>query len=398
MSYLDFKDPRPIKEMGEYDVLVVGGGVAGVSAALSASRLGASVILLEKSLILGGLATAGNISWYEPLCDGNGLKMVGGIGEELIKAAVKYGPEDLPSIWKEERDKTEYDPRYACFFSPTIFSLVLNNLLEKENVHVLMDISASYPIMDGNNCNAVVAEAREGKIVIFAKTVIDATGDASICHSAGIPTVGGKNRFTYMAHILSLNKMKKINNKNEMIRAREWKWFGYTLDQGENRERDLEGITTEDVTEYNRKGQSILFDALKNEEKGSLDIISLPSLAQFRTIRHIVGEYDFTGEENRYDDSIGCTGDFRKRGPRFQIPYRILYSSRFPNILAAGRIVSASSDGWEITRVIPVAALTGEASGAAAYMAVKNRCSVGEINIKELQEILKNKGVIIDWI
>ncbi|MBR4873900.1 MAG: FAD-dependent oxidoreductase, partial [Clostridia bacterium] len=82
-----------------YDVVVVGGGVAGIAAAVAAARKGASVLLLEKSVNLGGLATIGLISWYEPLCDGEGNQMIASIGEELIKLTAKYGFDSIPEQW-----------------------------------------------------------------------------------------------------------------------------------------------------------------------------------------------------------------------------------------------------------------------------------------------------------
>lgn len=82
-----------------YDIIVVGGGIAGVAAAVSASREGAKVLLIEKSINLGGLATSGLISAYEPLCDGNGRQMVFGIAEELIRLSVKYCFDNFPEEW-----------------------------------------------------------------------------------------------------------------------------------------------------------------------------------------------------------------------------------------------------------------------------------------------------------
>ena len=86
-----FEDNRPIIEKQSYDVVVVGGGIGGIAAAVAAARNGAKTLLMEKQINLGGLATVGLISWYEPLCDGRGKQMVFGIGEELIKISNNSG-------------------------------------------------------------------------------------------------------------------------------------------------------------------------------------------------------------------------------------------------------------------------------------------------------------------
>ena len=101
-----------------HDVVVVGGGIGGVCAAVAAARQGASVLLIEKSINLGGLATRGLISWYEPLCDGEGHKMVGGLCEELIRLAVSVGFSNLPVQWGgDARDAREKRTRYASNYS-----------------------------------------------------------------------------------------------------------------------------------------------------------------------------------------------------------------------------------------------------------------------------------------
>jgi flavin-dependent dehydrogenase len=99
-----------------YDVVVVGGGIAGVAAAVSASREGAKVLLIEKSFNLGGLATGGLISWYEPLCDGEGNQVIYGIAEELIKLSGKYGFNNLPRKWGGDGRNKPLNERYSTFF------------------------------------------------------------------------------------------------------------------------------------------------------------------------------------------------------------------------------------------------------------------------------------------
>ena len=83
-----------------YDVVVAGAGIAGVSASLAAARQGRSVALIEKQTLIGGLATSGLIYVYLPLCDGNGRQVTFGIAEELLRYSLKYGPFDLSERWR----------------------------------------------------------------------------------------------------------------------------------------------------------------------------------------------------------------------------------------------------------------------------------------------------------
>jgi len=85
--------------MKEYDVIVCGGGIAGISAALASSRMGQKVCLIERSALLGGLSTSGLIHWYEPLCDGLGHQLINSNAEELLRYAIKYGYHTLEDSW-----------------------------------------------------------------------------------------------------------------------------------------------------------------------------------------------------------------------------------------------------------------------------------------------------------
>ena len=91
----EFTFERTAKRGPRFDVIVVGGGIAWICAAVSAARSGVSVLLIEKSINLGGLATSGLISWYEPLCDGKGKQMIYGMAEELIRLCAKYSFDNL---------------------------------------------------------------------------------------------------------------------------------------------------------------------------------------------------------------------------------------------------------------------------------------------------------------
>jgi hypothetical protein len=128
------------------------------------------------------------------------------------------------------------------------------------------------------------------------------------------------------------------------------------------------------------------------------EILTLPTMPHFRVIRRIKGAYTFTGEELgvRFEDSIGSTGDFRSHRKHYHVPYRCLYNAEYPNLLAAGRIVSAVGDGMEVLRVIPSCALTGQAAGIAASLAIDEQVSVADVNVFNLQNKLKERNALFE--
>ena len=152
-----FSQSINVPAVSAYDVIVVGGGIAGCAAALAAVREGKSVLLLEKMTMLGGLGTAGHIVIYLPLCDGYGRQVIGGIAEELLLLSTKYSFHDDVAHWREngKRYETRYDgPAYA---------LALEELLEQSGVAIFYDTLAVTPIMQGRRCKAVVVENKSGR-------------------------------------------------------------------------------------------------------------------------------------------------------------------------------------------------------------------------------------------
>ncbi|HGE70369.1 TPA: FAD-dependent oxidoreductase, partial [Candidatus Poribacteria bacterium] len=109
----------------EYDVLVAGGGVAGVASAVASARQGMKTAIIEKTIIFGGLATSGLILVYLPLSDNRGNQVTFGFAEELLKASIKYGPGDIPADWSDPNTMS----RYSVKFSPSAFALALDEVL-----------------------------------------------------------------------------------------------------------------------------------------------------------------------------------------------------------------------------------------------------------------------------
>ncbi len=363
-----------------YDVIVVGGGVAGVSAAVTAARQGVSVLLIEKSVNLGGLATNGLISWYEPLCDGAGRQMLYGMAQELIRLSIKYSFDNLGEKWGGSNPE---NGRYATLFSPTVFSLALDRFVTENGVKLRFDTYATYPVMEEHHCTGVICESISGREFFGAKVIIDASGDATICQRAGMPTVLGENYMTYLVHYTDLTP-------SDACRNRRWLNVGSDLEGNGHPEGmpRLYGNCADAQTEYLLHGKSKMLDRVARMDRQSYDIMALPAMAQYRTIRRIVGAEDFNAVDGlQCQDPIGVCGDFRPKGKgkHYTLPYGALYHPIFDNILACGRIISApEGDGWEVARVIPVCALTGEAAGKAAAYSIKTGRNVNTITYKEI--------------
>ena len=119
--------------------------------------------------------------------------------------------------------------------------------------------------------------------------------------------------------------------------------------------------------------------------------VTISTIPLVRMSRRIVGEYTMDESENRkgFEDSIGLTGDWRKPGPCFEIPFRTLYSSGIPNLICAGRNISVTDSLWDVTRVIPPCAVTGEAAGTAAALTD----DFSTLDVKELQSVLAKANV-----
>ena len=123
MEHIAWKENIPVA--GEYDVIVAGGGIAGVAAALSAARLGKKTLILEKSTVLGGLATMGLINFWVPLCNGRGKQVIRGMAEELLRLSIQYGYDTLPEEWKHGEPEEPTNVRYTTCYSIGMFALAM---------------------------------------------------------------------------------------------------------------------------------------------------------------------------------------------------------------------------------------------------------------------------------
>ena len=156
------------------------------------------------------------------------------------------------------------------------------------------------------------------------------------------------------------------------------------------------GDTGEGVNRFIIDGHRRLLETMKRDS--SLVPASLPGMAQIRTSRRIEGAYELSEKDANahFEDNIGGTGDWRRPGPVYEIPYRTLYTAGLKNVLSAGRCISTAGEAWEIVRCIPQAALTGQAAGTALTMAIASGETVQALDVAALRDRLATAGVLLD--
>ena len=375
-----------VKPVEGYDIAVCGGGIAGIAAALAAARHGKKVVLLERQYMLGGLATAGLITIYLPLCDGMGKQVSFGIAEELLKLSIKHGAEArYPKNWLDnDGTRTEKDLRYAVQYNAQLFAILAEQLLLEEGVDILYGTYGVDVIKSGDRIDTLVVENKSGRQGFQVESVIDATGDCDIALFAGVPTE------TYQAGNLLAAWYYSAEDS------------GYTLNKlgvvGASADKNIQRFTGVDGKELSdvmvQAHQSILKHFLQKQQTGTAQwIATLPTVPQVRMSRKIRGEYSLAEAEvhTYFEDSIGMVSDWRKRGPVFEVPYRTLYSKCVKNLIIAGRCTSVEEDMWDIMRVIPCCAVTGQAAGTAAAMTD----DFTALDVSQLQDKLQKDGVIL---
>ena len=390
--------------MAKYDVIVAGGGVAGVAAAVSAARMGKRILLIEKTITLGGLATIGLVNGFVPSCNGRGSNIVKGMAKEMFDLSTKYGYDNVPEEWQNGNEPGEgATTRNVTKFSVNIYIMQLTKWMKDENVDILFDTVVSQPIMEKGRCTAVIVENKTGTQCYEADIVIDATGDADVLYRAGVPTVQGKNYHTFYTRITSLEDCANAIREKDIKMIYKRMVYGGTANlfgegQPENKPLWL-GTTAQDVTNYVIENHLEVLEKIANDNRKERDISELPYMPQFRTTRRIDGEYTLTTADvyKHFEDSISAMNDFEHRHFLYEIPYRVMVKKGFDNLIAAGRITSGDGYGWDLLRVIPPAIITGQAAGVAAAIAIDDKKAVCDIDITKLQKILKSQNVMIHF-
>lgn len=375
------EEAREIEVIDRYDVVVVGGGIAGVAAAVAARRQGQRVVLIEKMFGLGGLATLGNVLHFLPLCDGKGTQVIGGICEELLL---------LANAGCREQWSRGDRPRYDACFNPCEYQLQLEAFVSEAGVEILYDTRVCDAVTREGSVTHVVIENKDGRQAVSAGAFVDGSGDADLCAFAGESTVSLDSNV--------LCGWFYVNIEGRMLMQRFSEDFDYEMTREGSTPPFFAGDKADDVTQMVLQSRRAIQDriaAIRAENPDRvITAFGVPSMPCFRATRRLDSDHVLSMDDcgQWFEDAIAMTGDWRRLGPVYAIPLRSIRSDRHDNLFVAGRCISARDGAWDITRSIPTCGATGQAAGTAAAM----RATDGTIVCTELQELLRQNGQLLD--
>ena len=384
---------REVPVFRDTDVLVVGGGTAGVAAALAALRAGVKVTIVERYGCFGGLWTAGLVlivlCTHAPI-DGKRTKMVHGIGDEILAridskrfGAVNYGPDS-------SRDATT---------DPEVTKYVLAKMLREEGVDIILNGWVTNAIMDGDTIKGVLFESKSGCLAIRAKVVIDGSGDGDVFDAAGADSVPHVHRIGLVHRLGNVpdGPAPEGLNLGGVTPIPGVRWVNMQGPQGDS-------LDVQTLTDCELDGREAIWNRLKRiqETPGYENVFLLDVASQLgvRASRTLVGTTELRLEDvlekKEYPDVVGIGGTYSfLKGLPCPIPYGIMVPQRVDNLLATGRCVAADNTMLNYTRLIAPCMLLGQAAGAAAALAVQENSTPREINVAKLQALLREQGTYL---
>ncbi len=439
--------PREVQVIHEADICVLGGSCTGVFAAIRAARLGAKVVIVEKQNCFGGVATCAMVNVWHSLYDTEFKKqIIAGLTLETIERLQKHNA--VVSIDKSSSK--------GYGFNSEELKIELDEMVSEADVQVYFHTFFSAPVVEDGKLAAVIVENKSGRVAIRAKLFIDATGDADLCHRLGLSTYVRKNlqpptacaRFSAWPSLESVNIHEILAEHGEEFALPEGFIWGNRVPDSDvymlagTRIYDVDCSNADDLTyaeiEGRRQIRAIADIIRKYAPPNNISLQALPSQIGIRETRHVRCQYQLTGEDVLYgrlfDDAIangsyrvdihhhdkpGITlryldgteqysrpGHFHQEGrwrektetnPTFyQIPFRCLIpDGPYGNIAVAGRMLDADAVAFSGVRVMVNMNQTGEAVGAAAWMALDESASIIQLDPTRLRKLLADGGSII---
>ncbi|MBV9456039.1 MAG: FAD-dependent oxidoreductase [Bradyrhizobium sp.] len=434
---------RRIPIYGEYEVAVLGGGPAGIAAAVAASRAGRRTLLVERYGFLGGMGTAAGVTNFCGLhanVHGEMHRVVRGVASDLLARIDRLDGLNKPHLILGKIFAQAYDT--------AAYKIAADGLLAEHKVDILFHaLGAGVALAGETRINALFVETKAGRQAIRADIFIDCSGDGDLAAWAGAPFEVGDGH----GHTLYPSMMFRLNGIDPAKAGDAWRTIPQLMEQAEARgthkfprkaaivrpqrsqiewrvnftqlKRDdgsaINGLEPDDLTrgEIDGRRQAVeAFHFLRTVPGFENSyIVDLPPQLGIRETRRVVGGYQLSGEDvlgcASFEDSIGVNGwpmevhvagDVIFKFPPIpesrgynEMPYRMLVPEGVDNLLVAGRCASMTHDGQSAARVSGACFAMGQAAGTAAALALSGNTPPRNIAIEKLQETLKQQDAFI---
>ncbi|MFV1966054.1 MAG: FAD-dependent oxidoreductase [Pirellulaceae bacterium] len=391
-TVVDGKVVQPRRELPVLrttDVLVVGGGPAGICAAIAARRAGSKVTIVERYGHFGGLWTGGLVLLVIGHIVKGGKQVCQGIGEEMMRrmdkmdgAIVNRRPGVAPTI---DAEAVKY---------------LMVEMIEGAGVEVFLHCWGADAVVDGETVLGAVFESKSGRQAILAKSVIDATGDGDIFAAAG---AAYEHRSHNVGLVSRVGNLDRVDPEKAKGVKKPRHLGGVTPVPGVNwvnmHGPEVDGLDVETLTRMEMNHRKFIWKnmqrirQLPGYEKVYL-VETAPQLG-VRITRALEGVESVTladlKAKTRFPNVIGVGGAGAGEHHEWFIPYGALVPAKIDNVLAAGRCISADMRMADLVRLIPNCFVTGHAAGVAAAVAVRDGCRPRDVDVSEVQKVLKEQ-------
>lgn len=428
---------------GDFEVVVLGGGPAGIAAALAAGRSGRKTLLIERYGFLGGAGTAAGLSTFcglHAVVHGEHEQVIHGIADDILERLRAMDGLNAPHL-------TIRDQIQAQAYDISAFKIAADELLAEAGVKVLFHAFGVAAIMaDEAHIDAVIIETKSGRFAVKGQLYVEASGDGDLAAWAGAPFEVGDGA----GNMLYPSTMFRINGVDPEKAGRAWELIPTLMDEAEKSGRTfprkkpivrpqrnpiewranltqiknadgtaVSGIDAEQLSYGEIEGRRQcwdVFEFIKDVTPGfeQAYIVEIAPQIGIRETRRVVGEYMLDDSDilecRDFDDSIGVNGwpveahikgdvkfVFAPKGSRGfnQIPYRIIVPQRIENLFVTGRCASMTHNGQSSARVSGPCFVMGQAAGTAADIALADHVSPRHIDVAKLQQRLHAAGAFL---